>query len=127
MIGRERRGEGDTSQPLGASLVKEEKPGLFEVPTPLGKLKITRKKLYLLISIAIFVVLLNISIIPEKEANRCFAILLFCTILWATEVSSFSPQNSIILTRLLFLGDSTICYLDDGALALSLPAGTSWT
>ncbi|KAL0576788.1 low-affinity phosphate transporter [Marasmius crinis-equi] len=85
MIGRERRGEGDPSQPIGASLVKEEKPGLFEVPTPVGKLKITRKKLYMLISIAIFAVMLSISIIPDKEANRCFAILIFCTILWATE------------------------------------------
>ncbi|KAJ8077599.1 low-affinity phosphate transporter [Marasmius tenuissimus] len=85
MIGRERRGEGDPSQPIGASLVKEEKPGLFEVPTPVGKLKITRKKLYMLISMAIFAVLLNISIVPGKEANRCFAVLVFCTILWATE------------------------------------------
>ncbi|KAG7090181.1 hypothetical protein E1B28_011788 [Marasmius oreades] len=87
MIGRERRGEGggDADRPLGATLVKEEKPGLFEIPTPAGKLKITKKKLYLLISMAIFAALLSVSIVPGKEANRCFAVLVFCTILWATE------------------------------------------
>ncbi|KAF9262496.1 Sodium/sulfate symporter [Marasmius fiardii PR-910] len=85
MIGRERRGEGEVAQPLGATLVKEEKPGLFDIPTPAGKLKITRRKLYFLISIAIFAVLLNMPIVPGEEANRCFSILIFCTILWATE------------------------------------------
>ncbi|ESK87596.1 phosphate transporter [Moniliophthora roreri MCA 2997] len=85
MIGRERRGEGEGTQPTGATLVKEETPGLFEVPTPAGRLKVTRRKLYFIISVAIFIALLNIQVVDIVEANRCFAVLIFCTILWATE------------------------------------------
>jgi len=36
---------------------------------------------------AIFVALLNVKVVNGVEANRCFAILVLCTVLWASEVS----------------------------------------
>lgn len=88
MIGRERRGESD-GQPtaVGASLVKEPEAGLLAIPTPLGRLKLTKRTLSILISVLLFVVLLNVQIVDGVEANRCFAILMFSTVLWATEAS----------------------------------------
>ncbi|KAF8824692.1 hypothetical protein HHX47_DHR7000068 [Lentinula edodes] len=85
MIGRERRGEGAASNLLGATLVKEPQPGLFAIPTPFGRLSITRKFLYLVIALVVFAVLLNVEVVQGNEANRCFAVLVFCTVLWATE------------------------------------------
>lgn len=94
MIGRERRGEGPASDVFGATLVKEPKPGLFSVTTPFGRLTITQKVLHLAIALVIFIVLLNIQVVEGGEANRCFAILVFCTILWATEVTLLSSSMS---------------------------------
>jgi phosphate transporter len=86
MIGRERRGEGDGDIKIGATLVTEEESGLFQFVTPLGRFKLTRKKIFLAVAIAVFVALLNVPTLHKVEANRCFAILVFCTIMWATEV-----------------------------------------
>ncbi|KAJ7915353.1 Sodium:sulfate symporter transmembrane region-domain-containing protein [Mycena leptocephala] len=86
MIGRERRGEGDIVGAAGASLLQEDpRPG---VALNLGftQLRITTKNIVLLIAIAVFVVLLNTPTIDGPEANRCYAVLVFCTLLWATEV-----------------------------------------
>lgn len=98
MIGRERRGEGVASNLLGATLVKEPQPGLFAIPTPFGRLFITRRFLYLVIALVVFAVLLNVEVVQGHEANRCFAVLVFCTVLWATEViESFLPRTYQIL------------------------------
>ncbi|KAJ3756043.1 SPX domain-containing protein [Lentinula raphanica] len=88
MIGRERRGEGVASGGgllAGASLVKGPSVGVFVIPTPFGRLSVTRKMIYLVIALVVFAVLLNTHVVQGVEANRCFAILVFCTILWATE------------------------------------------
>ncbi|KAJ3518184.1 hypothetical protein NLJ89_g10 [Agrocybe chaxingu] len=45
MIGRERRGEGDTIDTAGATLVQEPEPALVDIPTPVGKFKITKRKI----------------------------------------------------------------------------------
>lgn len=88
MIGRERRGDGDgETKAIGATLVTEPEGGLLQVPTPVGRFRLTRKKIYLVISIVVFIVLLNVSVLEDVEPNKCFAILVFSTIMWATEVS----------------------------------------
>jgi len=89
MIGRERRGEGDIRHPAGAVLLQPPEPGIVNIPTPVGKFKVTKKSIFKLIALLVFITLLNVSIVKEREANRCFAILTFCTILWATEASKF--------------------------------------
>jgi len=79
MIGRERKGD----NALGITVMKDEKAAV-----QLGGWRITWKQIYLLLAVAIFVTLANVQAIDAGvEANKCFAILVFCTILWATEVS----------------------------------------
>lgn len=88
MIGRERRGDGDGEvKAIGATLITEPEGGLLQVPTPVGRFRLTRKKIYLVIAVVVFIALLNVTVIKDAEANKCFAILIFSTILWATEVS----------------------------------------
>ena len=88
MIGQQRRGEGDTPDALlGATLVKGPEPAIINIPTPVGGFRITKRNIFKVVAVAVFVLLLNIPVIEgKKEANRCFAILSLCTILWATEV-----------------------------------------
>ncbi|KAF7335425.1 SPX domain-containing protein [Mycena venus] len=91
MIGRERRGDGDADGLVGASLLQDDdalldgKPGMV-LNLGFARLRVTKKKIALLVSIAVFVALLNThSFDGPEEANRCYAVLMFCTLLWATE------------------------------------------
>lgn len=86
MIAQERRGENEGEPTAIASLLRKPGPGLFFIPTPLGTIRVTKKMLYKIAAGILFVTLLNISVVDAVEANRCFAILMFCTFLWATEV-----------------------------------------
>ncbi|EGO24899.1 hypothetical protein SERLADRAFT_356336 [Serpula lacrymans var. lacrymans S7.9] len=86
MIGQGRRGETDEQgELLGASVVLEEDSGLVNVSTPIGRFKLTSKKISLLTAVAVFILFLNIQVVDGIEANRCLAILIFSTIMWATE------------------------------------------
>jgi phosphate transporter len=92
MIGRQRRGEDDGSGGIlaaGGTLIKETEEGelVADIQTPVGKLTLTKHNIYLLVALSVFIVLLNVQTMSTVEASRCFAILVFCTILWATEVS----------------------------------------
>lgn len=88
MIAQERRGENEGEPTTIASLLRQPGPGLFFIPTPLGTIRVTKKMLYKIAAGILFVTLLNIPVVDTIEANRCFAILMFCTFLWATEVIS---------------------------------------
>jgi hypothetical protein len=102
MIGRERRGEGG---PLGAPVDTTEEKA-FEVKTRVGRVRLSRRKAWIVISALIFALLLNVSVVDGDEANRCFAVLVFATLLWATEVrqsSSLCWQGSEPIT----IGDTT--------------------
>jgi phosphate transporter len=68
----------------------EEEKGLVNVPTPLGRLKVTKQQVSFLIAVVVGIVLLNVSVVEGIEASRCLAVLVFCTILWATEVSTLT-------------------------------------
>ncbi|KAI0791213.1 Sodium/sulfate symporter [Abortiporus biennis] len=100
MIGSARRGEGELNgiRALGGSLVLEEEKGLLDVKTPAGHVKLTMKQLYALVAVIVFIVLLNVQTLEGVEANRCFAILVFATLLWATEaIPLFITSMSIPL------------------------------
>lgn len=74
-IGRERR---ETN-----IVVEEEK-------TNTGLIGFEMKKwIYLALSLALFLYLLNSSLFEHVEQRRCFAILVFSSVLWATEVNTF--------------------------------------
>ncbi|KAG8993254.1 low-affinity phosphate transporter [Tulasnella sp. JGI-2019a] len=96
MIGRERRGEGSGQmKTLGASASSVEEP-LISVPTPVGRFKITSRGISLAVALTVFIGLLNSSVIDEEEANRCFSILCFCTVLWATEAIPLFVTSMIV-------------------------------
>lgn len=99
MIAQERRGQDEDEPTAIASLLKKPGPGLFYIRTPLGRIRVTRKMLWKIVAGVVFVLLLNMNIVVGVEANRCFAILMFCTILWASEVSTlvFDAQDAVLM------------------------------
>ena len=91
MIGKERRGESDgqmrSLDELATDATAFDSPSSsLTVPTPFGPLKVKKKKFFLPVAIAVFIALLEIQVVEGVEANNCFAILVFATLLWATEV-----------------------------------------
>lgn len=87
MIGQARRGETALNGQLGGSLIPTQaEKGFMTLPTPAGRLHVTLRQLQLLVAVVVFIVLLNVQSVSDmEEANRCFAVLMFATILWATE------------------------------------------
>lgn len=80
MIGKERRGESDGQ-------VKT--IGVIEDELRVARSRFKKKHIFMLLAVVVFVILLNVRMMDQVEANNCTAILVFATILWATEVSSF--------------------------------------
>lgn len=100
MIGRERRGEGGT--PLGAPVDTTEEKA-FEVRTRVGRVRLGRRKAWVFISALVFAILLNVSIVKGDEANRCFAVLVFATLLWATEAIPLFVTSTMVPALLVWL------------------------
>jgi phosphate transporter len=101
MIGRERRGENDgTVKAISGELVSEEEGGVVDVPTPVGRFRLTRKKIWSVIAVTVFLILLRVRTLEEEEANNCFAILIFSTVLWASEVRILLPLRCPMLIGL---------------------------
>ena len=94
MIGQERRGEiGDGPKAIGESTSskKRKKPVLIEFESRyFGTVRISRRLLYFLIALVVFVGLLTHPVLDRPEPSNCFAILCFATVLWATEVRPLS-------------------------------------
>ncbi|KZT27225.1 Sodium/sulfate symporter [Neolentinus lepideus HHB14362 ss-1] len=87
MIGRARRGEEDETDDFlsGPVVLKESEKALIALRTPVGRLRVTRRMVSLLVAVGVFVTLLSVQTVDGVAANRCFAILVFATIMWATE------------------------------------------
>lgn len=123
MIGRQRRGTiNGLGALMGATLVQQEESSLIDVPTPLGSLKLTKKMVSLTVALVVFIALLMMDIIAGEEANKCFAVLVFSTILWATEAIPLFV-TSICVPLLL------VCFRiirDDDDTALSTPDATKY-
>jgi phosphate transporter len=96
MIGRERRGEGGQPKAIGSVLEVEEDSMALHVRTPFGALLLTRKRGWLFVAFAMFTALLNVQAVKGVEANRCFAILVFATIMWATEVGIRTASDYLV-------------------------------
>lgn len=97
MIGKERRGENDGQlKAIGATLVKEDESGLLDVSTPVGRFRLTKKKISLVVAVGLFITLLNVQTVEGEEANRCFAILMFSTVMWATEVRKIPSRVELL-------------------------------
>lgn len=105
MIGQARRGEGEPStvRTMGGTLILEPEKGLLDIQTPAGRFKLTTKQLCFLVSLVVFVVLLNVSTVDGVAANRCFAVLIFATLLWATEAIPLFITSMLIPLLLVVL------------------------
>lgn len=105
MISHARRGGSDDAGmiAMGGSLIVEPERGLLNVQTPIGRVKLTTKMLYALVAVVVFVVLLNVQTVDGVEANKCLAILVFATILWATEAIPLFVTSTLIPALLVVL------------------------
>ncbi|KAI9451365.1 SPX-domain-containing protein [Lactarius psammicola] len=100
MIGRERRGENGI--PLGAP-VDNTVEKAFEVRTRVGRVRLSRRKAWIIFSALVFAILLNVQTVEGEEANRCFAVLVFATLLWATEAIPLFVTSTMIPALLVWL------------------------
>ncbi|KAH9847813.1 Sodium/sulfate symporter [Lenzites betulinus] len=105
MISQARRGANEDTgmTALGGSLIVEAERGLLSVQTPIGRVKLTSKMLYALIGVVVFLVLLNVHAVEGTEANKCLAILVFATILWASEAIPLFVTSTLIPLLLVVL------------------------
>ena len=122
MISQARRGASDENGmiAMGGSLIVEPERGLLNVQTPIGRVKLTGKMLYALVAAVVFLVLLNVQVVEGAEANKCLAILVFATILWATEAIPLFVTSTLIPLLLVVL---RVIRSPDGE-ALEPPAAT---
>ncbi|CDO75104.1 hypothetical protein BN946_scf185010.g29 [Trametes cinnabarina] len=105
MISQARRGGANDSGmiTMGGSLIVESERGLLDLQTPVGRVKVTTKMLSALVAVVVFLVLLNVQVVDGVEANRCLAILVFATILWATEAIPLFVTSTMIPMLLVVL------------------------
>ena len=87
MIGQERRGETDGQAKALGGHIEIEENAILAVGTPVGRFRLTKKHIALLVALIVFVTLLNVQVVEGAPANNCLAVLIFSTIMWATEVS----------------------------------------
>ncbi|KAH9902404.1 Sodium/sulfate symporter [Cubamyces lactineus] len=122
MISQARRGASDDNGmiAMGGSLIVEPERGLLTIQTPIGRVKLTGKLLYALVAVVVFLVLLNVRVVEGAEANKCLAILVFATILWATEAIPLFVTSTLIPLLLVVL---RVIRSPDGD-ALEPPAAT---
>ncbi|KAI9318144.1 SPX domain-containing protein [Dichotomocladium elegans] len=107
MVGQERK-----VQTVGISLGKP-----ISLPTPCGVLHITRDQItqgiLLVISMAVFFGIINAQIFEQVEQNRCLAILVFASLLWAGEVlplfvTAMLVPMMVIMLRVMKEGDERL-------------------
>ncbi|KAG1842498.1 SPX domain-containing protein [Suillus subalutaceus] len=123
MIGQQRHGTINGLDALaGATLVQQEESSLIDVPTPLGSLKLTKKGVSFTVALVVFIALLKMDIVAGEEANKCFAVLVFSTILWATEAIPLFVTSICVPLLLVCLQ----VIRDDNDTALSAPDATKY-
>jgi len=98
-------------------------PELKEVSTPIGKYRcpqwlISRTFWILVACISVFVVLLVVPIMEKPEQQNCLAMVVFVSLLWATEVRSYLLDQISMLTTAghSSLRDLTPCPVPGGDL-----------
>ncbi|PFH46462.1 hypothetical protein AMATHDRAFT_69824 [Amanita thiersii Skay4041] len=126
----------------GATLVRVRtpEPGLVEIPLPVRvfgrsrssgakrRIKITKRRVWAGLAVGLLVGLLKRGVIRDvdgvvkEEANACFAVLMFCTVLWASEAIPLFVTSLFVPLLLVVL---RVIKDDDGA-RLSTPDATKF-
>ncbi|KAF9927151.1 low-affinity phosphate transporter [Linnemannia zychae] len=121
MIGIERK-----SQAVGVRPSSDLKSGPTIIKTPFGSITLpewlTRNIWMLLFCCFVFIVLLNVKLFDEPEQQSCFAILVFASLLWATEalplfVTSLLVPLLVVTLRVMRSDDEDHTRLDSHAAA----------
>lgn len=124
MISQERRGAHDGQVKALGGHVEQEESAALTLPTPVGRLRFTAKAAFFVAAVIVFIVLLNSRIYPSTEANNCFAILVFSTVLWATEAIPLFVTS--ILVPLLLVIFRVFISTDGQGTRLTTPEATKF-
>ncbi|THH04259.1 hypothetical protein EW145_g5656 [Phellinidium pouzarii] len=124
MISQERHGDRDGQVKALGGHVREEESAAVAFRTPLGRFRLTSKKVFLTAAVAILAILLNVRTFPGVEASNCFAILVFSTVLWATEAIPLFVTS--ILVPLLLVFFRVFVSTDDERTRLTAPDATKF-
>ena len=134
MIGIERKAQaanmglgrtllGADNDPANARLQgdDDDKSGMKELQTPVGRFRLpawlfSSTWITLLLIIGVFFALLYIPIMKKVEQQNCLAMLIFVSLLWATEVG-ISRYPSVARTNCL--GHSSLCHFSTDTFSLS--------
>jgi phosphate transporter len=116
MVGQERKAVSLTVQSSTPTKIK----------TPFGKFAITfaqlQKMLIALVCVAVFLVLYNVKTFQGVEERNCFAILIFASLLWATELMPLFVTALLVPLMVIML---QVMRSDDGTdTRLSAPDAT---
>ncbi|KAF8934373.1 low-affinity phosphate transporter [Haplosporangium bisporale] len=121
MIGIERK-----SQAVGVRPSSSLKQGPMVISTPCGSIRLpkllTRDVMVMTFCCIVFVVLLNLDLFEGPEQQNCFAILIFASLLWATEamplfVTSLLVPLLVVMLRVMRSDDESHTRLDSHAAA----------
>jgi phosphate transporter len=98
-------------------------PDVKELTTPVGRFRLpawlfSSTMFTLIVIVAIFIVLLYVKIMKKPEQQNCLAMLVFVSLLWATEVSRRCTRCTILRILLTPLGHSSLCNIIAGAVPL---------
>ncbi|KAH7106362.1 Sodium/sulfate symporter [Auriculariales sp. MPI-PUGE-AT-0066] len=122
MIGRERRGANDDGPKAITPGDSQAEQPIATLPTPVGRLHITRSRLSLFVALVVFIVLAAFPVLDNLEASRCFAILILASTLWATECIPLFVTSMAIP----FLTVTLRVFRDSAGKPLSPPDGTKY-
>ncbi|KAI9677840.1 MAG: low-affinity phosphate transporter [Trizodia sp. TS-e1964] len=110
--------------------------GLEEIFTPIGRLFVPKwiisSTFFTLVAIlAIFIILLNIPLLEKPEQQNCLAMLIFVSLLWATEViplfvTSLLIPFLVVILRVVRSDEKPYQRLDSRAATLYI-FGAMWT
>jgi phosphate transporter len=93
----------------------ENAPMTKEVETPIGRYTLPKFLLqptlwYLVVIFTIFMVLLYVPILELPEQQNCLAMVVFVSLLWATEVR-YHDNIPIVIKLMQHTGNTTFCYI----------------
>lgn len=112
MVGQERR---TTNAELRSALHRTRDHLLFKLPF-LGSIKVTNRALTMAFNLTVLLVLVLVNIFGDGPKNRCFAILIFASLMWATEAIPLFVTSMLIPLLLVVFKVLTISTTDNSQL-----------
>lgn len=114
-LGQALLGQGNTAVHTRLQGDDEQLVSLKQIPTPLGRLRlpawlVSSSILTLVLCIVAFLLLLFIPFMEKEDEQNCLALLVFVSMLWATEVRWRFVASAAAAILTLYVDDSPVCY-----------------